>query len=298
MGFARFLKDRRIDIVHAHGTSLFFSALAGWLVPKATVVWHDHFGRYATEDRCALLYRLATARTGGIIAVNEFLADWARTRLKVCSERVWYVPNFVVEKGRQPNSVDLPGRRGKRIVCVANLRPEKNHLMLIDAMKEVVKAEQMASLLLVGAQTHPQHAERIKNRIVESKLEQHVFMLGSRDDVASILSVCDVGVLASSSEGMPLALLEYGLSGLAVVATRVGQVPEVLDEGRSGILTAPGSPNELAAALLKLFSCAKLREELGGALRSRVQRKYGELAVMDRIVQIYEVLMGKGGKVR
>ena len=74
---------------------------------------------------------------------------------------------------------------------------------------------------------------RVQERIQQHGLESHVFLLGSRSDVPSILSGCDIGVLSSASEGMPLALLEYGVAGLPTVATRVGQVPEILDEGRA-----------------------------------------------------------------
>jgi glycosyltransferase involved in cell wall biosynthesis len=174
-----------------------------------------------------------------------------------------------------------------RIVCVANLRPEKDHLTLIDAMKQVVESDPRACLLLVGSETDPAQTAKVKLRIQESGLSGHVSLLGSRGDVWSILRACGIGVLSSSSEGMPLALLEYGLAGLPVVSTSVGQCGEMLDEGRAGILVSPGKPEELAAAIVTLLRSRDLRERLGAAFKARVDREYGEQKIVNEITEVY-----------
>jgi glycosyltransferase involved in cell wall biosynthesis len=289
---ARFLKEQQVDLVHAHGSSVFFSVLAGCFAPPVKVVWHDHFGRYATEKRPAWLFRLAMRRAAGVIAVNEPLAEWARTALRVPADRVWYVPNCVAEPPASLLAPGLPGTPGRRIVCVANLRPEKDHLTLVDAMKLIAEAEPSATLLLVGDHANSVHVARIKERIGQHGLTGQVFLLGSRHDVPSLLSGCDVGVLSSASEGLPLALLEYGMARLPAVATRIGQVPEVLDEGRAGLLVTPGRADELAAALLRLFRSAELREKLGWELGTRVREHYNEAAFLRRILSIYETVLG------
>src|SRR6266487_3412121 len=66
-----FIRKQQVDLLHAHGTSLFFSVLASWLVPNLRVIWHDHFGRCETEKRSRWLYRLAVRRAAGVIAVNQ-----------------------------------------------------------------------------------------------------------------------------------------------------------------------------------------------------------------------------------
>jgi glycosyltransferase involved in cell wall biosynthesis len=235
-----------------------------------------------------------------VIAVNTPLADWARCKLKVPTDRVWYLPNFVVEPaGASEEKVDLPGVPGKRIVCVANLRPEKDHPTLIEAMRNVVQAEPEATLLLVGSESNREQVEKVKARIRQHDLDKHVFLLGSKNNVWPILRSCDVGVLPSVSEGLPLALLEYGMAGLPAVATRVGQVPEVLDDGRAGILVLPGCSRELAAALLRLMESVELRGILGEKLRRHVQEKYSEAAVMEKVLRIYgEVMKPKATQAR
>jgi glycosyltransferase involved in cell wall biosynthesis len=291
--FIRFLQDQHVDVIHAHGTALFFCSLSTLFCTKPKLVWHDHFGRYATEERPSWLYRLAMRRVAGVIAVNEPLADWARSKLRVPATRVWYVPNFVIQSATAPEFPDLPGQPGKRIVCVANLRPEKGHLILIDALREVVTVEPQACVLIVGSDANRSHTTKIRERIHHHGLENHVFILGSRSDVSSILCACDIGVLPSISEGLPLALLEYGVAGLPAVATRIGQVPEVLDEGRAGILVPPGQAADLAAALIGLLESEDSRRKLGAVFRQRVQEHFSETAIIDQVLRVYEnVLKG------
>jgi len=286
----RFIRVNQLALVHAHGTALFFSRLAKLFVPQLKIIWHDHFGRYATEERPAWLYRLATKRVAGVIAVNEVLADWARRKLRMPTDRVWYVPNCVPEPTGDQRA-DLPGVAGKRIVCVANLRPEKDHLTLVEAIAEVVKTEPAASFLLVGTESSRDHMERVRQRIQQRNLAPQIFLLGSRTDVASILRACDVGVLSSVSEGMPLAILEYGMAGLAVVATQVGQVPDILDGGSAGVIIPPKDPHALSRALLDLLRSAPRRETLGRRLQQRVRQKYSESAILGQILRIYATVL-------
>lgn len=289
----RFIREHQVDLLHAHGSSLFFSALAKLFVPRVKLIWHDHFGRFATEDRPVWLFRLAAKRVSGVVTVNEQLAGWARTKLKVPASRVWHVPNGVAEP-INGHAVELPGVPGKRIVCVANLRPEKDHPTLIEAMIQVVKVEPHASLLLVGSEANEDQRLRVRQLVERHGLGRQVFLLGSRNDVSSILRACDVGVLSSVSEGMPLALLEYGMAGLPAVATRVGQVPDMLDQGQAGVLVSPGKPAELGRALADLLRSHERRERLGQALRQRVRERYGEGAFVDRVMNIYETVHAEG----
>jgi glycosyltransferase involved in cell wall biosynthesis len=289
-----FIKLEQIDIIHAHGTSLFFSALATCFVRSPKFLWHDHFGRYLTEKRSAGLYRLGVSRAAGIIAVNEPLAQWARESLKMPADRVWFLPNFVPQPPPNSDVPKLPGTPGKRIVCVANLRPEKDHLTLIEAMAQVHKLDPLAGLILVGDHANEIQAAEVKERVRQHNLQEHVFFLGSRNDVGGILRGCDIGVLASASEGMPLALLEYGMAGLPVVATAVGQVPDVLAGGRVGLMVPAGQPAELAAGLLKLLESSQLRQTFGRDFNQRVSAQYSADALTDRLLRIYETVIGAG----
>jgi glycosyltransferase involved in cell wall biosynthesis len=287
----KYIARQQIDILHAHGTSLFIAAIASLFPPYPKLVWHDHYGRYKFDDRPVWLYRLAAARVKRVISVNEQLVQWARTRLGMPTERVEYIPNFVTETEKAPWSASLPGKPGYRIVCVANLRPEKDHSTLIQSLKLVVQKFPLAHLLLIGADGDPKYVSRIRGEIVGNGLADHITLLGTRRDVSSILNQCDMGVLSSASEGLPLALLEYGAAGLASVATDVGQCSEVLDRGNCGLLVPSSSPEPLAAALSSLLQSRQLRQELGARAQRRVRERYSPAKALREICAMYESIV-------
>jgi glycosyltransferase involved in cell wall biosynthesis len=97
------------------------------------------------------------------------------------------------------------------------------------------------------------------------------------------------------SEGLPMSLLEYGAAGLATVATQVGQCADVLDNGMAGFCVPPGSPKELAAALISLLRSDEQRKSFGQKFQERVEAKFSPKAVMGKLSAIYDkVLTGNG----
>lgn len=287
----RFIHQREVRILHAHGSALLIANWAAALVPGVRIVWHDHFGTNAARERPVWIYRLLTRRVAAVVAVSEPLARWSRDRLRVPAGRVWQLPNFVAPVAPSPASVELPGTPAARVVCVANLRPVKDQLTLLEAFAAVVRRVPAAHLLLVGAATDAAWRESIERTIRERQLAAHVSLLGPRRDVEAILRACAVGVLASTSEGLPMALLEYGTAGLPVVATRVGQCADVLDDGRAGIVVAPRAPHELADALIGLLTSPDQRQRLGTALQHRVAARYSPEAVLSQLDRIYDGIL-------
>ena len=159
---------------------------------------------------------------------------------------------------------------------------------MLRAMDLVRGQEPDAHLLLAGRAGDDAHAERCRRLIAELALENHVSVLGERSDVGGLLASCDIGVLSSVSEGLPLALLEYGMAGLGVVATAVGECPGVLLGGRAGVLVPPKQPAALAAALLDLLRTPPRRRMLGDALRAHVTATHSVAAVLPQILSVYE----------
>jgi glycosyltransferase involved in cell wall biosynthesis len=291
--FVAYIREHRIDILHAHGPSLFIASVASVFSPGVTVLWHDHFGRSATAERPVWLYRSATTAVSGVLAVNQPLAEWSRRKLRVREDRVWYVPNFVTTEAGSGAPVALPGVRGFRIACVANVRPQKDHLTLIAAMETVAAQVPEAHLVIVGALSDERCVAAVQAAIEARGLQQHVSVLGPRTDVPDVLASCDIGVLSSSSEGLPLALIEYGAASLAAVATNVGQCGEVLDGGRAGLLVPPSSSSELAAALVTLLRSTELRRALAARLSARVAERYSPAPALEQICEIYRTVVGR-----
>ncbi len=289
--FTGYIRENDIRILHAHGTSLFIAAAASLYNPFPRVIWHVHLGAFAIEDRKALIYRLAVKRAGAVLTVNEPLVEWCVRRLRVPRERVRFIQNFVAGPVPASPQPDLPGAPGSRIVCVANLRPDKDHATLIRAMAIVVRALPKAHLILLGSFEEQSYRDGVIESIGREGLSESVTWLGSRPDVYPILKMCDVGVLSSKSEGLPLALIEYGMAGLPSVATRVGQCPEVVEDGASGLIVPPGSPAELARAILELLNSPERRKELGVRFSERARRLYGAEKSVGEICGVYGRLL-------
>ena len=285
------VRAQKVQLLHAHGTSLLVAAMASLLPPHPKLIWHVHYGRDLYGSRPLALYRALARRAQGVIVVSSVLLDWARRRLRFPTRRTWLIPNFVVENGGDHRPVALTGSRGRRIACVANLRPQKNHLMLLRAMSLIARREPDARLFLLGAGGSPAYTNLVRGAITRLGLRGNVCMLGSRDDVAAVLRACDVAVLSSNSEALPLALLEYGLAGLPVVATDVGQCRDVLDDGRAGVLVPAGGAEPLAEAVLSLFRSPGGRAHFGERLRTRVRERYSATEAIHRLRQAYDVIL-------
>jgi glycosyltransferase involved in cell wall biosynthesis len=175
-------------------------------------------------------------------------------------------------------------------VCIANLHPSKNQLALVDAMATVIMRAPGAHLILVGAKSDTNYARAVLER-AERMLGPNASYLGTRLDVMSVLAGCDIGVLASTAEGLPLSLLEYGTQGLAVVATRVGQISEVLDQGRAGLLVPPNDASALAEALLDLIASSDRRRHFGGLLHQRVLHEYAAPRLLEQLAEVYRQVL-------
>ncbi len=293
-----FIRANNIRVLHAHSSSLFIARVAAAFEPHPAVIWHAHYGRYV-EDRRPVKYRLASRNIAGVITVNRALADWCSRRLHVAPESIWYVANPVYSAPLLDHvALELPGVDGGRIVCVANFRPEKDHFTLIRAMAKVVRTAPGAHLLLAGQCVDDAYLKRVRREIPALGLQNHVTILGERHDIPAILRACDIGVLSSLSEGLPMSLLEYGTAGLATVATKVGQCVSVLDHGNAGILTPPGDAERLADGLLGLLSGPTRRRALGLRFQAFVNHKFNPDRIIGQVCQIYNTVTGEDANKR
>lgn len=275
-----FVKQHQITIIHAHTTSYFTGALLKCCYPSLQLIWHEHHGAKVATTRLQnwVLY-ICSFFFSKIIVVNKELLHWCREQL--ACKRVLYLPNFVATSF----FLNTPTRRASRIVCVANLRDPKNHLVLLQAFKEVQKLHPQWSLQLVGKEYQDAYAEAVKQYIRAHHLSSSVLFSGSSAAIPGILAAAAIGVLSSDSEGLPVALLEYGAAGLAVVATDVGQCKEVV--GAYGIIVPKKDPEALAEALLEYIEKEDKRQAHSRLFHKHIQQHYSEEAVVPLLLNTY-----------
>lgn len=280
-----YVKKEKITIIHAHSTSYFIATLLKIKNPSLIVFWHNHSGAsiHLSGFKMRVL-RFCSGYFHTIIAVNEDLVVWAKKKLK--SKNVVYLPNFIsFTKKTIHTEKTLKGEAGSRIVCLANLRNPKGHLFLIESFMAVQKEVPEATLHLIGKDANDAYSDAIKAFIKQSQLANHVFNYGQVANPDDILAQCDVGVLASSSEGLPMALLEYGRARLAVVVTDVGYCPEVVQD--YGTFVPYGDVKAMSCALKEYLTQKEKRSEDSHLFRAHIKTNYSETHVRHQIVNLY-----------
>ena len=284
--FRHFVKQHKIDVIHAHSTSFFTAVLVKLTYPKVKIIWHDHYGNSAfLEQRSSFVLRALSVFFEGIISVNVSLKEWAVTHLKF--KNVVYLPNFVffTDANNNLNETVLHGMSGKRIVCLANLRPQKNHSMLLEVATLLKETHSDWSFHLVGKDFGDDYSRSLHQEILQRNLSEHVFIYGSRNDVGAVLNQSDLAVLTSQSEGLPVALLEYGFYKKPVLSTNVGEIGTVIENGVNGVLVASGDVNAFYSELVQLIENHATRTLLAENLNKHIQDYYSEDAVVGQYLE-------------
>ena len=294
----KYICENKIDIIHAHSSSLFWAVFIKWQKPGVKVVWHDHFGfSEQLHLRSASGLRFFNRFVSHAFVVNDILMNYAVSSLKMKKAKVSFLANFadIGIDGLGCVKPDIPDIDFEpKIVCLANLRPQKDHNNLLDAFSVVVKKYPRARLYLVGGHFNDDYYRGIVDRVAnEQDLLGHVHILGSRNDVAAILSVCQMGVLSSISEGLPVSLLEYGLSGLPVVCTNVGDCSFVLDNGKCGRLVEPNNSDALAGEMLFMLEQKDRAREMASLLKERVLKEFSQTEAINKIINEYRIILKK-----
>ncbi|WP_281322643.1 glycosyltransferase family 4 protein [Flavobacterium aestivum] len=276
-----YVLKNKVTHVHAHSTSFFLAFLLKMSLPSLTIIRHDHYGNNEfLATRPYFVLKLTAYFFNGIIAVNQKLKDWSEQKLK--AKNVIFLPNFpVIEMGIVGDTV-LKGVEGRRIVSLANLREQKNHFLLLEVARKLRQFQPNWTFHLVGQDFEDKYSEQIRRLIMDYDLENNVFLYGSKQDVENILSQSDIAILTSQSEGLPVALLEYGLYKKAVVVTRVGEIPMIVQHGKNGFIVDSNEPDLYYQSLVELIKDEALRFDFGNALYSCIQAEYSAENVLRK----------------
>jgi glycosyltransferase involved in cell wall biosynthesis len=231
-----------------------------------------------------------------MVAVAESVRREAIETFGIHPERIVTIPRGVdghrlePVAGRESARRSLGISRGAPVVLsLIALTWEKDPLAHIEVGSRVLAELSDAVHLLAG--DGPMRAE-VERAVRRQDLEGRVRLLGSRGDVPDLLAASDVVLLASRSEGMPGCLIEAGMAGRPVAAYRVGGVPEVVDEGVTGLLTPPGDAGALAGAVLRILGDRNEGRGMGRRARARCRSRFDIRVIAPRYVALYRELAG------
>jgi len=173
----------------------------------------------------------------------------------------------------------------KILGIVARLDPIKNHRCLIKAMKKVAVRFPDALLLVIG--DGPMRT-KLEELVSLEHLNGNIIFLGTRNDIPRLLSVLDIFVLSSLSEGLPLTILEAMAAGKPIVATDVGGIPEIIQGGSEGIIVPSNDPDVLADAISDLLRDDRKRIDMGAKARMKFEEKFTIQTMVKRYEELYE----------
>jgi glycosyltransferase involved in cell wall biosynthesis len=288
----KMLREWRPDVLHSH--MLHANLLARAVRPLAQVpVLLSTI--HSINDGGALpraAYRFSSRMVDRVTIISRLAAERYVASGAVPADLLEVVPNAVdTERFRRLPHARSALRQELGLadefvwIAVGRFEEAKDYPNMIGAFTRVAAERPMSRLLLVGKGSLKDNVEQL---VRSGGLEGRVHFLGVRRDVPELMSAADGYLLSSAWEGMPVVLLEAASVELPIVATRVGGVAEVVEDGTTGFLVAPGEPDALAGAMLRLQRLEpEARVAMGAQARAFVQQHYSTARIMDRWDGLY-----------
>ncbi|GJL70405.1 MAG: glycosyl transferase group 1 [Nitrospirales bacterium] len=293
--YLRILKHCEIDVVNTHGSlDSWTAAIAGRISSRRPII-------VRTRHKCTPVsrtwrHRLLYGKLPHVVTTTgEAVRQGFMTRTRLSPSRVISIPTGVDLERFHPQSPDASlrkslglGIQGPLVGAVTFLRPEKGMMVLIEAVGWLKKRFSTVECVIIG-----DGGERpaLLDRIQELGLEQSVHLVGFRQDVPALLAILDVVVIPSFEEGIPQSLTQALAMERPVVASAVGGVPEVVQDGLSGLLVPPKDPEILAEKIACLLHDPFAASRMGKAGRQVIQERYSMEHMLTQTEMVYRRLM-------
>jgi len=295
----RLLAREKFDLVHTHNSKAgFLGRLAARWNHVPSIIHTVHGFAFHEEENWffrhlfIVLERMAARWCDQMIAISQPMLEWAqREKIAPPEKLVKIYSGIEVERFRnQPPSPELKSRFGIQpeetvIGVVSKLWEGKGHEVLIDAVARLLDSGCRVKLLMVG---EGYLEEKLREKVKHLGIEKNVVFTGFWSDVPEITAILDISALPSFYEGMGRVVLEAMAAGKPVVASRVGGIPEFVEDGVTGYLISPGDVEALVQRLKTLISDSDLRQEMGQRGAERMRHEHSAETMVNRIHQVYQ----------
>jgi len=294
-----FLKEYKPHVVQTHvlKANLMGSAaarLAGVPVVIGTeMTLKDTAPSYFGRLRDRIIQPLTSAvlkKCDSFVVTSKFIKQEWEKGLEQSAFRVIYPPFNLEKLNASVSTKEARGKEIKRIGFIGRLSDEKSIDKLLEAMKIVTAAQPRARLCIVG--TGPLES-KLKQQCKNLGLEKVVEFTGYKANVFEALRNFDLFVLSSRTEGCPIVILEAMAAGLAVVSTNVGGNPELVEDGKTGILVQPNCPHSIASALISLLRDESRAQKMGAAGQRRAFTVFHPSKFTSSLQELYMELYNK-----
>jgi len=284
------------DIIHVHELTFGWANLGFWKTRNLVVsTWGSDILVECQTTMNKFSKRFLMKQASVITATTQFLAK--ATTQYLSKERDIRVIPFGVDCSIFKPSTRKRANEAITLGFIKSLEPKYGPGYLIETMYKVAKIFPNVSLLLVG---DGELELKLKTRVSQLGLEEKVHFIGKvpHKEIPGILQQVDIFVMPSISESFGVAAIEAGAMGIPVVASRIGGIPEAVEDGITGILVSPRDPEGLSKAILTLILNAQLREKMGHAARDYVIRQFNWEKSVEEMERIYKCLLEKNVKQR
>ncbi len=286
--FARFplllykIATERPDLIYANTN---FAALYSGVIGKCLKI--PSLAHIRDIEPLGLMARTLIRQNTRLIAISQAVERYLLEE-RMSPRQITCVYDGVDMRQYQPQA-QRKATDGATIGIIGQLGERKGHLVLLEAMRELVRENTRVKLLIVGkepAHSAERYTERLQAFVRQHHLEQQIEFLGFRRDVPELLAQIDMLALPSLQEPFGKIVIEAMAMERPVVASRVGGVPEIVVDGETGLLVPPRDPAALKHALARLIADAALRERMGKAGRQRVEACF----TLERNVQATQAI--------
>lgn len=299
----QFLRKEKPDILHTHFSySDLYGVLAGKLVgvPILMATFHMREGwkmQKCLKHRLRMKVEKRTARWFDRIAtVSVAVKRFAMYYQSIPDEKLTPIYNGIdTQTFKRIPSNDLKTQlnispQDKIIGTTGRLSEEKGQRYIIQAMPLILERFPNTKFLLVG------HGPLLKNLMELTKklnVTDSVIMTGYREDIQELLSIMDIYILPSFSEGLPNSLLEAMACSLPSIGTNVSGIPELIDDGVSGFLIGPADERAIAEKVIYLFDHPDEMKQMGLAARQKIEDQFDIRVVSQNLQRIYDELVAR-----
>lgn len=250
------------------------------------------------KDILNILEILTLKNVSGAYGVSEYVSSWTRVK-RYCKNyygHIYNLPNKEYSTKENKNNIRKElGILEDEIVVVSTGRitKEKGYKILEESIKNI-KVDEKVAFVIVG---DGEYKNEMEQNLQEHCSEKKIYFLGYRNDVEKILNESDIFVIATLHETLCNSIIEAGNQRLAIVATNVGGIPEIIDNEINGYLVEINNSIQLKEALEKLIVNKELRSKFSQLIKKKIDEKFQENKILDKIDSMYWSLLSEKNKI-
>jgi len=281
------LKKSGVHIVHMHGAfAQKIGVIAALIAGVPCKIVHIHTTFYNLNWKNVLIDKLLRNFVDRIIYISESCLESFKKEGYKNGKKSVIIYNGV----RTPvNNEEIEKENGFVCAVVASLSSHKGHEYLLRAIHQIKNDDACIKLWIIG--DGPLKGELV-NLVQELDISDQVEFFGIRRDVGNLLSEIDIFILPSLREGMSLALAEAMAHGKAIIASNVGGIPEIIKDGKTGLLVEPANVEKIVEKICRLTYDYELRKNLGRQARLAYERRFTLDIMIGKIEKLYEQCLG------